>query len=97
MKMPHPLQTVSQSDSLIQIADINSHTKWQTVQIQISWLLKNLNVNVEADADADAAGSAITLPEVRPGELKMKKSWYIHFFLLIISGTFATENSINFP
>ena len=23
----------------IQIADINSHTEWQTVQIQISWLL----------------------------------------------------------
>ena len=38
--MPRPLQTVSQSDSLIQIVDINSHTKWQTVQIQISWLLQ---------------------------------------------------------
>ena len=36
--MPCPLLTVSQSDSLIQIVDINSHTEWQTVQIQISWL-----------------------------------------------------------
>ena len=35
--MPCPL---SQSDSLIQIVDINSDTKWQTVQIQISWLLQ---------------------------------------------------------
>ena len=34
--MPRPLIILSQSDSLIQIADINSDTKWQTVQIQIS-------------------------------------------------------------
>ena len=33
--MSHPLLFVSQSDSLIQIVDINSHTEWQTVQIQI--------------------------------------------------------------
>ena len=38
--MLSPLLIVSQSDSLIQIVDINSHTKWQTVQIQISWLLQ---------------------------------------------------------
>ena len=30
----------SQSDYLIQIVDIKSHTEWQTVQIQISWLLQ---------------------------------------------------------
>ena len=38
--MPCPLPIFSQSDSLIQAVDINSHTEWQTVQIQISWLLK---------------------------------------------------------
>ena len=38
-KMPHPFQILSQSDYLIQIVDINSHTEWQTVQIQISWQL----------------------------------------------------------
>ena len=38
--MPRSLLIVSQSDSLIQIVDINSHTEWQTVQIQISWLLQ---------------------------------------------------------
>ena len=38
--MPHPLLIVSQSDALIQIVDINSHSEWQTVQIKISWLLK---------------------------------------------------------
>ena len=40
IKMPHPLLLVSQLDSLTQIVDINSHTEWQTVQIQISWLLQ---------------------------------------------------------
>ena len=39
--MPHPFQIFSQSDYLIQIADINSHTEWQKVQIQISWLLRS--------------------------------------------------------
>ena len=38
--MPHPFQILSQSDYLIQIADINSYTEWQIVQIQISWLLQ---------------------------------------------------------
>ena len=38
--MPHPLLIFSQSDYLIQIVDINSHIEWQTVQIQISWLLQ---------------------------------------------------------
>ena len=38
--MALPLITLSQSESLIQIIDINADTKWQTVQIQISWLLQ---------------------------------------------------------
>ena len=36
--MHHPLLIFSQLDYLIQIFYIASHTKWQTVQIQISWL-----------------------------------------------------------
>ena len=36
--MPCLLLMTNQSDSLFQIFDINSHTEWQTVQIQISWL-----------------------------------------------------------
>ena len=32
--MPRPLTFYSQSDYLIRIVDINSHTKWQTVQIR---------------------------------------------------------------
>ena len=36
VKMPHPFLTVSHSDYLIQIVDINSHTERQTGQIQIS-------------------------------------------------------------
>ena len=34
--MPHPLLIFSQSDYLIQVIDTNSHSQWQTVQIQIS-------------------------------------------------------------
>ena len=37
--MPQPLLVFSQSDYLIQVVDTNSHTEWQTVQIQISWLI----------------------------------------------------------
>ena len=40
IKMPHPLIIVSQSDCMIQVGGINSHTEWQTVQIQIGWLLQ---------------------------------------------------------
>ena len=38
--MPYLLLIVSQSDYLIQVVDIYSHTKWQTGQIQISWLFQ---------------------------------------------------------
>ena len=40
--LPHPLLIFSQSDYLIQIVDINPHTKWQTVQFQVTWLLQKL-------------------------------------------------------
>ena len=40
-KWPCPFRIFSQSDYLIQIVDINSHTEWQTMQIQISWLLRS--------------------------------------------------------
>ena len=37
--MPRLLLIFSRSEYLIKIVDINSQTEWQTVQIQISWLL----------------------------------------------------------
>ena len=40
-KMPC-LLIFSQPDRLIQIVDMDSNTEWQTVQIQISWLLQKL-------------------------------------------------------
>ena len=43
IKMPLPLLIFSQSGYLIQIFVINLHTWWQTVQIQISWLLQKPN------------------------------------------------------
>ena len=39
--MPRPFQIFSQSDYLIQIVDTSSYFEWQTVQIQISWLLRS--------------------------------------------------------
>ena len=41
IKMLCPLLIFSQSDYLIQVVDTNSHTLWQTMQIQISWLLQD--------------------------------------------------------
>ena len=38
--MPRPILIFSQSGYLFHIVAINLHTWWQTVQIQISWLLK---------------------------------------------------------
>ena len=35
-----PISTCQQSDYLIQTVDIKSHAEWQTVSIQISWLLQ---------------------------------------------------------
>ena len=40
IRMPRPLLIFSQSDWLIQVVDINSNNEWQTVQIQINWLLQ---------------------------------------------------------
>ena len=39
--MSRPFLIFSQSDYVIRIVAINSHTQWQIVQIQISWLLQN--------------------------------------------------------
>ena len=44
--MPHPFQIFSQSDYLIQVVDINSYSDWQTVQIQISWLLEPTDLDL---------------------------------------------------
>ena len=38
--MPHSFLIFSQTDYLMRIVAINSHTQQQTVQIQISWLLQ---------------------------------------------------------
>ena len=35
-----PLLIFSQSDYLVQVVDTGSNTEWQTVKIQISWLLQ---------------------------------------------------------
>ena len=44
--MACPLLIFSQSDYLMQVVDMNSNTEWQTVQIQISWLLKPTDLDL---------------------------------------------------
>ena len=44
--MPLSLLIINQSDYLIQVADINSHTELQTMQIQISWPLKPTDLDL---------------------------------------------------
>ena len=53
--MSHLFMILNQSDYLIQTVDINSDTKWQTVQIQISWLQKptNLDLVLQKPTDLD--------------------------------------------
>ena len=68
--MPHPFQIFSQSKSLIQIVDINSHSERQTVQIQISWLLQK-----PADLDLHCLQNRVYSGSAGQG---LKK--YLHFF-----------------
>ena len=54
-----PLLIISQSEILIQIVDINSYIKWQTVPIQISWLLQkptDLDLHCLQEVYPDSAG-----------------------------------------
>ena len=57
--MPHPLLIFNQSGYLILIIAINLHTWWQTVQIQISWLLqKPTDLNLHCLQNRVYPGSA---------------------------------------
>ena len=58
--MPHPFLIFSQSDYLIQIVDINSHTEWQTVQIQVSWLQKPTDLDLHCLQRQDISGFSRT-------------------------------------
>ena len=52
---------VSQSDYLIPVVDINSYTEWQTVQIQISWLLQKLtDLDLHCLQRQDSAGQGFS-------------------------------------
>ena len=57
--MPCPFQIFSQSGYLIWIVAINSHSLWQTVQIQIGWLLRSQLIwNYTVCKDRTYLGSA---------------------------------------
>ena len=60
--MPHPLLIFSQSDYLIKVVHANSNTEWQTVQIQISWLLqKPTDLDLHCLQRQDISGCSRTM------------------------------------
>ena len=64
--MPCPFLIFSQSDYLIQIVDIKLHTYWQTVQIQISWLLqKPTDLDLHCLQKQDISGFSRTRVKVK--------------------------------
>ena len=67
--MPCPLLIFSQSDYLIHVVDTNSNTEWQTVQIQISWLLqKPTDLDLHCLQRKDISGFSRT---------KVKSEWQV--------------------
>ena len=58
--MPRPLPIFSESDYLIQVVDIDSNTEWQTVQIQISWLLQPTDLDLHCLQRQDISGFSRT-------------------------------------
>ena len=80
--MPRPLLILSQSDYLIRIVNISSHTYWQTEQIQISWLLKkptDLDLHcLKRRAYPGSAGQGLTLTML-VGNFRVDWSWNIFY------------------
>ena len=76
LKMPHPLLIFSQSDYLIWIVAVKSHTKWQTVQLQISWLLKKpTDLDLHCLQRQDISGFSMTRVNAA---LIAVLSWHLH-------------------
>ena len=79
--MPRPLQTVSQSDYSIQVVDTNKHTEWQTVQIQISWLLKKqTDLDLHCLQRLVSAGPGLTLLAIQVSLVTLE-TISLYFFL----------------
>ena len=71
----------SQSDCLVRIVPINSHTSWQTVQIQISWLLqKPTDLDLHCCKGRVYPGSALTRINTRPFLMCFSHQW-VFFYL----------------
>ena len=83
--MPRPLLIFSQSNYLIQVVDTDSDTNWQTVQIQISWLLhKPTDLDLHClHVEANWSGSALfaKTPHKRSHS---RMSFFL--FLLVLAG-----------
>ena len=74
--MPRRLLIFSQSGYLTHIVAINLHTWWQTVQIQISWLLQKLT-----DLDLHCLQNRVYLGSAGQGLTSARSPWYYTFDL----------------
>ena len=88
MKKPHPFLIFSQSDYLIMVVDIYSYTEWQTVQIQISWLLQkptDLDLHcLQGRVCPGSAGQGLSNKDF--GNFFFMKKYFFFFFLLFFTG-----------
>ena len=84
--MPHRLLIFSQSDYFIKVVDTNSHSNWQIVQIQISWLLHYLQKKGISGFSRTRVNTANTMTEMILREIK----WQLKIFRLL----FRNEGSI---
>ena len=104
--MPHLLLIVSQSDSFIQIVDINSHSEWQTVHIQISWLQKPTDLDLHCLQRQGISGfSRKGLTFSLSGSIQLTTNWRYYrkqasiFRAICIKcqNPFLKENKTNIP
>ena len=96
--MSHPLLIFSQSDYLIQFADTNSHTEWQTVQSQINQLIW-INTVCKDSAYPGSVGPGLTFYECHQpmsslifseNQKKTKKKQY-NVLLLFVAGILSVN------
>ena len=91
-----PLPIFSQSDYLIQIIDINSHTLWQTVQIQISWfLLKPTDLDLHCLQRQGISGFSRTRLKFLPFGIWIYSKWLKVLTVKIIKHPRCTIFTLN--
>ena len=88
--MPHLLPIFSESDYLIQVVNINSHTEWQTVQIQISWLLqKPTDLDLHCLQRQDISGFSKTRVKVNKDIVNV--AFFLTYMYILLSTDILLE------